>query len=378
MPLSPERTWTSTSTAPTIRGLGRAQGIVEKRATNPVLGNVLLSARGDRLRMTATDTLLWLVADYPARVEGEGELSVDAATFFQIARTMTQPTVHLKLISGNRLHISCGSVEFKVPGVAAEDYPPLPSRDDRTTLGVSGASLRRMIEETLFSVSPDDNRYGLNGAHMEEVESAEGEARVRLVTTDGSRLSWSETSYEGEFAMGRRMLLPRKALGELRKLIDADEATWSIAFGTAPPPSSAVRRPSSPARGRGVPDYRQVVPNGFKRMVTLDRGVFQGALKRAGIMASDRNHSVRFAFEADKVVLTAQNVDAGDVREEIPAELEGEPLFTGFNVRYFQDILGATSSDSLTLELGEALDPCIVRVPDRDDALFVVMPMRLD
>jgi DNA polymerase III subunit beta len=362
-----------------IRGLGRAQGIVEKRATNPVLGNVLLSARGDRLRMTATDTLLWLVADYPARVEGEGELSVDATTFFQIARTMTQPTVHLKLISGNRLHISCGSVEFKVPGVAAEDYPPLPSRDDRTTLGVPGSSLRRMIEETLFSVSADDNRYGLNGAHMEEVESSDGQARVRLVTTDGSRLSWSETTYEGEFAMGRRMLLPRKALGELRKLIDADEASWSIAFGER---SATFECGTQTFQVRLVdgefPDYRQVVPNGFKRMVTLDRAVFQGALKRAGIMASDRNHSVRFAFEADKVVLTAQNVDSGDVREEIPAELEGEPLFTGFNVRYFQDILGATSGETLTLELGEALDPCIVRVPNRDDALFVVMPMRLD
>jgi DNA polymerase-3 subunit beta len=95
-------------------------------------------------------------------------------------------------------------------------------------------------------------------------------------------------------------------------------------------------------------------------------------------MASDRNHSVRFAFEEDRVVLTAQNVDAGDVREEVAAELEGEPLFTGFNVKYFQDILGATAGDRLRLELGDALDPCLVRIPDRDDAMFVVMPMRLD
>jgi DNA polymerase-3 subunit beta len=361
-----------------IRGLSRAQGIVERRATNPVLGNVLLSARGDRLRVTASDTLLWLVADYPARVESEGELSVDASTFFQIARTMTQPTVHLQLVSGNRLHISCGSVEFKVPGLAAEDYPPLPSRHDKATLQVSGGDLRRMIEETLFSVCPDDNRYGLNGAHMEEVEAADG-ARIRLVTTDGSRLSWSECQYEGEFGMGRRMLLPRKALGEVRKLIESDEGSWSIAFGDR---SATFTSGSLTFQVRLVdgefPDYRQVVPNGFKRTVVIDRGAFGGALKRAGIMASDRNHSVRFSFEADKLVLTAQNVDSGDVREEIPAELEGEPLFTGFNVKYFQDVLAATTGDQVQLELGEALDPCIVRVPGRDDCVFVVMPMRLD
>ena len=91
-----------------------------------------------------------------------------------------------------------------------------------------------------------------------------------------------------------------------------------------------------------------------------------------------RSASVRFAFEGDTLVLTAQNVDAGDVREEVPAELEGEPLFTGFNVKYFQDILAATDGATLRLELGDALDPCLVRMPDRDDCTFVVMPMRLD
>ena len=92
----------------------------------------------------------------------------------------------------------------------------------------------------------------------------------------------------------------------------------------------------------------------------------------------DRNHSVRFAFENDKLIMTAQNVDAGDVREEISIEMEGEAVYTGFNVRYFQDILSATNSEQLVLELGDPLDPCIVRLPERDDCLFVVMPMRLD
>ena len=362
-----------------IRGLSRVQGIVERRTTNPSLAHVLLSASGDRLRMTATDTLLALVSDYEARVESEGELSVDAQTLFQIARTLTHPTVHLKLGSGNRLAVRCGSAEFNVVGLGAEEFAPLPTRSDRSTLRMSGGALRRLIEETLFSVSPDDNRYGLNGAHMEEVTSKEGGNRVRLVTTDGSRLSWSEAAYEGEFGMGRKMLLPRKALGEVKKLADIDERGWEISFGerSATFASEGLTLMVRLVDGE-FPDYRQVVPQGFKRHVNLPRDAFAGALKRVGIMASDRNHSVRFAFEEDRVVLTAQNVDAGDVREEVAAELEGEPLFTGFNVKYFQDILGATSGDRLRLELGDALDPCLVRIPDRDDAMFVVMPMRLD
>jgi DNA polymerase III subunit beta len=186
------------------------------------------------------------------------------------------------------------------------------------------------------------------------------------------------------------MLLPRKGLGELRKLIESgvaeakptDEAStggWSIAFGERSATFSAGSLTFLVRLVDGeFPDYRQVVPNGSKRQVVIDRDLFLSALKRAGIMASDRNHSVHFEFEADRLVLTAQNADSGDVREEIPAELDGDALSTGFNVRYFQDILGATQGTTLRLELGDALDPCIVRTPNRDDCLFVVMPMRLD
>ena len=362
-----------------IRGLARVQGIVERRPTTQVLSHVLLSASDQRLRMTATDLMLTLVADYVARVEGEGELSVDASALFQIARSLPGPTVHLKSEPGNRLAITSDRAEFHVVGMASDEFPPLPARDDRAELGVQGADLRRIIEETLFSISSDENRYGLNGGHLEEVTADDGAARVRLVTTDGSRLSWSEAVYEGEFGFGRKMLLPRKALAELRKLADRDDETWKIAFGersatfTAGDLSFMVRLVDGE-----FPDYRQVLPKASKRAVTIQRDDFTNALKRVAIVASDRNHSVRFAFEADRLVLTAQNIDLGDAREEVATELEGEPLYTGFNVKYFQDILGATRSDSLLLELGDALDPCIVRLPDRNDGLFVVMPMRLD
>lgn len=362
-----------------IRGLARVQGVVERRTTNPVLAHVLLSAQGDTLQLTATDSALTLVADYAANVEVPGELSVDAQRLFQIARTLTDPTVHLTLTKANRLRISCGRAEFNVVGASPDDYPPVPTRDERARLTVAGGDLRRLIEETLSSISVDDNRYGLNGGHLEQVATDDGQARLRLVTTDGSRLSWSEASFEGEFGMGQRMLIPRKALGEVKKLVDVDDAPWSVSFGER---AAAFSTDGLTLMLRLIdgdfPDYRQVLPPAARRRVRVQRARFSSALKRVSIMASDRNHSVRFAFEEDRLVMTAHNVDAGDVREELPADLEGTPIFTGFNVRYFQDILAATRSEEIMLELGEPLDPCLVRLPDRDDCLFVVMPMRLD
>ncbi len=361
-----------------IRGLARVQGVVERRTTNLALAHVMLSAQGDTLNMTATDTMLTLVAGYKARVQSEGELSVDAQSFFQIARSLPEPTVHLQSIAGNRLQVRCGNAQFQVVGMGAESFPPQPASTEKSSLSITGTALRRIIEETSFSVCTDDNRYGINGAHMEEVKTSDG-SRLRVVTTDGSRLSYSETQFEGEFGMGRRMLLPRKALSEIRKLIDNDTDTWHIVFGDR---SATLKTDDLTLMIRLVdgefPDYRRVLPDNSQRRVMVSREHFTNALKRVAIVASDRNHSVRFAFESDRMVLSARNVDLGEAREEVPIELSGAPMVTGFNVKYFQDILSATKSEQMILRLGDALDPCIIEMPDRDDSLFVVMPMRLD
>lgn len=362
-----------------IRALGRVQGIIERRPTNQALSHVLLVAQGSGLSVSATDNLLSLVGRYVARVEEPGELCVDAAHFFSIARSLAEPTVHLRSRPGNRLVIQCGSAEFQINGMAGEEYPPLPSRDDRASMVVRGGDLRRCIEETAFSISPDDTRYGLNGAHLEATTGPDGSSRLRLVTTDGSRLSLSEAVFEGTFGMGRSMLVPRKALGELKKLIEVDNEPWTIAFGERSASFSAGALDLMVRLVDGeFPNYRQVLPTSSRRSIRLRRDAFTSAIKRVSIVASDRNHSVRFAFEPDQLILSAENVDLGQARESLPAELTGEPLFTGFNVKYFQDLLAATRDEIIQLDLVDVLDPCVVRFPDRDDALFVVMPMRLD
>jgi DNA polymerase-3 subunit beta len=362
-----------------IRGLARVQGIIERRTTNQALAHVLLSAEGETLRMTATDTMVSLVADYAARVEEAGEISVDGQSVHKIARHLPESTVHLSFEAGNRLKVESGRSVFHLVGMGAEDYPPLPSRDDQSPLVVQGKALNRMITETIYAVCQDDNRYGLNGAHLEEVTAEDGSARLRMVATDGSRLAYSEATYSGDFHMGRRMLLPRKALDEIRKLCDGDKRDWSISFGER---SATFETEGLTMMVRLVdgefPDYRQVLPSAYKRRMTLERTRFADGLRRVAIVAGDRNRSVRFDFEADRLVLSAQNIDLGNAREEVGADLEGEPYQTGFNVQYFLDINRHCKGDKMMLEMGDALDPCIVRMPERDDCLFVVMPVRLD
>lgn len=357
------------------RALASIQGIVERRSTTPVLSHVLLHARPDGLRMTATDTEVAFIGDLAANVESPGEVAVDAGNLFQVIRNLSDPTVHLTLGAGTRLEVRCGPSFYRLPGIPAEDYPPLPAFDATGTAQLKGADLRRLVDQTNFAVATDDARYGLNGAHVEDL----GEGRLRMVATDGHRLSASEASFEGSLAMTPRMLVPRKALGVLRKLLDGPDETLEVAFG-----EGAVRlvRPGQTLWFRLLdgefPDYKAVLPQECKHRVTVDRSRMMAALKRVGILVQERTRAVRFAFADGEAVIQVQNVDRGEVTEKVPVELEGDDIAVGFNVRYLQEILGSMTTDQVKLELSHALGPCLVQGDGDENAFFVVMPMRLD
>jgi DNA polymerase-3 subunit beta len=360
------------------RGLARVQGIIERRSTHPLLAHVLLHARDSGLRMTATDTEVAYIGDLAANVTGAGQLAVDAANFFQIVRALPEPTVHLVVKSGRKLEITSGRASFKLPGYAAEDYPPLPTFDAKGSAAIAEGTLRRMVECTSFSVATDDVRYGLNGAHIEAVSDAEGQ-RMRMVATDGHRLSSSEGAYEGELVITPRTLIPRKALAVMRKLLEGDEETVEVAFG-----DGAIRlsRPNQIFWFRLLegefPDYAAVVPTENKHRAVVRRDDLASTLKRVGILVQERQRAVRFAFTETDLEIEMSSTERGEVHETVPIELEGDDVSVGFNARYLQDILGVLRGDKVVLELAHPLAPCLVRDPDDEAAFFVVMPMRLD
>lgn len=358
------------------RGLARVQGIIERRSTHPLLSHVLLHARDTSLRVTATDNEIAFIGDLAANVTSQGQLAVDAANLFQIVRALPEPTVQLVSTANKRLEIRSGRSHFKLPGYAAEDFPPLPAFDAKGAAKISEGVLRRLVEQTSFSVATDDVRYGLNGAHLEGLD---GGKILRMVATDGHRLAAADGPVEGQMAIQPRMLVPRKALAVLRKLLEEPDQTVELSFG-----EGAIRlaRPDQTFWFRMIdgefPDYHAVVPTDNRHRATMRRDELQAALKRVGILVQDRARAVKFSFGASDLEIEVHNVDRGEVHEIVPIELEGDPIQVGFNARYLGDVLGALGGDHVMLELAHPLAPCLVRDPDVSTAFFVVMPMRLD
>ena len=253
------------------QGLARVQSVIERRGTNPLLSHVLLNAHSEGLRMTATDTEVAFIGDMEGNVVTPGQLAVDAARMFPIVRSLPDATVQLTTVGGNRLEVRSGRSVFKLPGVVAEEFPPLPAFDSKGTAMVRETDLRRLVEQASFAVATEDVRWGLNGVHM-EVREVDGISPLRFVATDGHRLSLAEAPFAGKVVLSPRMLVPRKALGVMRKLLSDREESIEVAFGDG---AMRLSRPGEVFWFRMLdgefPDYQAVIPSDNKHRITIRR-----------------------------------------------------------------------------------------------------------
>ncbi len=365
-----------------VKALGRSQGIVEKKSTMPILSHVLLEARkAGQLVVSATDLDLSVSSEHGCEVLKEGALAVSARPLYEIVRALPETTVTLKRGQNNYLEVKSGSAEFRIVGLPAEDFPALPRFDKVPFEDVEPSLLLDMIERTFFAVSTDETRYNLNGVFFEPAAG-----NLRLVATDGHRLSLSERPITGTFGLKRGVILPKKGLQELKKLLS--EATES---GEEKPEaklgfldnSAIFRRPGVVLVMRLIeglfPDYKQVIPKAGEKVVKLGRARFGETLRRISLLSSDKAHAVKLDLSKGVLRVLSQNPDLGDAKEDVPVEYEGEPLKIGFNARYLTEVLAVIQSGDVQLELADDLSPGVLRGAEEADQGFtaVVMPMRI-
>jgi DNA polymerase-3 subunit beta len=327
--------------------------------------------------MTATDTEIAFIGDLAANVTTGGELAVDAAGLFQVIRSLPEATVHLKQVDNNRLEVRSGRALFKLLGLAAEEYPTLPPFEATGTARLKEKDLLRVVDRVAFAVAKEDVRWGLNGAHVEE-QVIEQERRLRLVATDRHRLAGADVPFEGDYAFTPRMLIPRKALGVIKKLLDSRDEEIELDFGDG---ALQLRQPSHTVWFRlldgDFPDYNAAVPKEGKHRASIRRSELAATLRRVGILVTDRTRPVRFSFSDGELEVQVQDVDRGEVRETLPIELDGGDIAVGFNGRYLQDILSVMTGERVLIELAHPLAASLIRDPDDSSCFFVVMPMRL-
>ncbi len=360
-----------------LKGLGLVQGIVERKTTMPILSNVLFEAKDKSLVLTATDLEVGITGAYPADVMTEGKIAIHARSIYDIVRELPEEMVHLKAVDGNWVEVRCGRSKFRIVGLSPDEFPALPTKGKGDVQRIEARALREMIERTSFAMSTDETRFNLNGAYLDPSGTGK-EAKLRMVATDGHRLSIVERPIAAKWGLKKGVLIPRKGVLEIKRLLDGVEEGIDLWIDEK---HVIAYRDNITLVVRLIdgqfPPYEQVVPKESKRIVQVSRQELMRALKRVSVLSTDRTRGVKFSISPKNMDIYASNPDVGEAREELTADYKGEAFEVGFNAKYFLDALGSISDETAAISMGDETAPCVLRSEHDSGFTHVIMPMRL-
>ena len=362
-----------------LRELSVTQGVVERKTTIPILSNYLFEAGADRLSLTATDLDLSLRTSCNAKVKKEGACTIPARKLHDYVKLLPDADITIKLLENHWVSIRCGRSNTKMVGMARSNFPSLPVFPTAGVVKIPAQVLRGMIARTGFAIANEESRYTLNGALM--VLKPES---ITMVATDGHRLAHVERNGEKfEGVSGElKTLVPKKAMDELKSLVDAADDVETIEF--AKDESTLFFRigprllTSRQLTGQ-FPNYEAVLPKDNSKSILLHGDDLAAAIARVAQFADERSRAVRLRLEKGELKLSASSTETGESEDSIETDYNGETLTIGFNAQYITDFLKATGSGDVRLELKDSQSAGQLRPAEGEDYKYryIVMPMRI-
>jgi DNA polymerase III subunit beta len=360
------------------KALQMMQSIVEKRTTMPILSNVLLSAGQDSLKISATDLEITAAIDVPAKISKSGSTTVNAKVFADLVKEIPEGQINIRLGDAERLEILSGSAKLKIVGVSSDEYPTLPGLGFEVKSRLNTQQLLEMVDKTIHAMSNDETRYNLNGICFEMHENKKSPSLLRLVATDGHRLSLISRPC-GDLKLSERIIVPRKGVMELRKVLEDTKGDIGVAFEEG---FLILQNQNAKVSIRLIdgefPDYNQVIPKEVGVVAKMGVKQISQALRRVALLVTDKSKCVRFDFNKNHLRLSSSSPELGEASDELEIEYNGKPLSVGFNAKYLADFASAlTEEQTLSIELNGELGPGKFSIQGDDSFIGIIMPMRL-
>jgi DNA polymerase-3 subunit beta len=348
-------------------------GVVERRQTMPILANVLLSAKGGRLAVTATDLEVELVATSEVDVQRNGEVTVPGRKMLDICRALPEGAEITLTLDGERMSVRARKSRFTLSTLPATEFPTVEEINAQQTLKVPQKDFRRLLEKTYFSMAQQDVRYYLNGLLLETSAKS-----LRSVATDGHRLALCDVDLPEGAKPGQQVIVPRKGVLELQRILGGEDQILEIAIGSnhVRVQIGDIRFTSKLIDGR-FPEYSRVIPANPQRLVNAVRDDLRHALQRAAILSNEKYRGIRFVVKPNLLTIQSHNPEQEEAEEEVEVVYAGEELEIGFNVNYLLDALAAVEGVEVEVGLTDGNSSCLIRSASDPGARFVVMPMRL-
>ena len=360
-----------------LHELQLCQGIVERKNTIPILGNVLLETNDDgNVRLLATDLEVGLRSQCPASVASSGALTIPAKKLFEIVRALPDTEIRIEAGAQGAVNVSADRFDSRMQTLPREDFPTLPDRGGDEAETVAREDLRRMVTKTQFAITGEDTRYFLNGALFVLKPGT-----MSLIATDGHRLALATAAREGTDVEGGEVqaILPKKTLGELLRLLTDGEGDVGYTRGESHLFFEIDgRQLISRMIDAQFPAYERVIPTGNDKQIGFERDRLTSAIRRVALLSSERSHAVKFQISEATAEVTSSSPELGEAKEVLPVDYAGADLQICFNAQYVLDFLAAADTDSVTLELKDEKSQAVM-YPSGEKAAYtyVIMPMRV-
>ena len=351
------------------------QGIVEKKSTIPILANIVIDAKKDRLEMLATDLEVAMRTSCEASVKTAGSITLSARRLFDIVRYLPDTEVKIKGSEGNWVEIRCEKARFRMVGLPREDFPAIPEFDFSRGITIERSLLLDVIGKVLFAITTDEGRYQLGGAL-----TILSKRHLTMVATDGHRLAFADGRVEkGATEKTIEIILPRKALVELSRLGEAeDEVVLGQKENQAFFKVGKTVLSANLLSGK-FPDYEKVIPEGNDKLLKFHSESFVGVVRRVALLSGERSRAVKFALKDGVLDISSSNPEVGEASESIDVEYSGAPVEIGFNAKYILEFLQAMGPGEFILALKDGSTQGLLRPVGLEgrDYRYVIMPMRI-
>jgi len=352
--------------------LQSVMGVVERRQTMPVLANVLLVARGDKLTVTGTDLEVELVAAAAVSVQQAGDVTVPGRKLLEIIRMLPEKASVTLAREAERVVVKAGRSRFTLSSLPASEFPVIEEINAKQVIRVGREHFRRLIEKTHFAMAQQDVRYYLNGTMLETTGKV-----LRAVATDGHRLSLAETELTDAVEGSSQVIVPRKGILELQRILSGEgELEFSIGSNHVRAQIGDIRFTSKLIDGK-FPEYGRVIPAKPPYAMTASRDLLRQALQRTSILSNEKYRGVRLTFAKNILTIQAHNPEQEEAEDQIEVNYTGADMEIGFNVTYLLDALAAVDVDTVEVALTDSNSSCLIRTAGESSVKFVVMPMRL-
>ena len=357
-----------------LPALSYVSGVVEKRQTLPILGNVYIETKDNQLTLVGSDLETEITTTINNVVAVNGKTTVSARKLFDICRSLKNESIISITVEDNKMLLTSDRSRFTLQTLAATEYPLLETSDNDYNFSIKQSNFAALLDSTAYAMAQQDVRYFLNGLLIEV-----GNGYINVVSTDGHRLAKNDIEHPELTNEIKQSIVPRKAIQEIVKFLDIDSDELiqvGINNSHISIKSAGYQFISKLIDGR-YPEYQKVIPNNLDKKIIINKVLFSEMLSRTAILSNEKFRGISIKFTAGSLIVTSRNPDHEEANDEMTIDYQGEDVEIGFNVNYLLDAVRGCQSEDIIFEFKDSSSSGIIKESEDSKKIALIMPMRI-